>query len=339
MVRSIIVTAPSPRGAALARDLRQWVFEFRNRTSPKPTVREADTLAAVVRVLIQEQDPPPIIVAAGVTCQALRRQLPAKNWPLCLLVGSRAPNCEPLATPMLTEPSTVRSPQRRHLEKLTALQSVISWLSIRRLTTNEEIQSYLSLRYRVWTQLGYLSEDRRCDVAQVEVDYSDRFSTALGAFASVDGKEKLVGCVRVVHEKVDDNSQWKLIENLLLTKRDPNLQKSIQPTRQNAYPFDLLASFPTFADTYRKWVRAGRLKAELSRVVVHPDWRCKGVGEVLVDSAIVYARQQGLDLLFLACTQEHAPFYQHSGFQALPGLTCESFAAVRVPAVGMLLDL
>jgi GNAT superfamily N-acetyltransferase len=339
VARLIIVTAPAPRRAALARDFRQWGFELQKRISPKPTIEEAPTLAAVALDLTREHELPPIVVASGVSRKDLRSSLPQKAWPLCLLVGGRAMDCEPLATPLVTEPSNVRAPQPRHLEKLALLQGMISWLSIRPLSTVGEIQSYLSLRYRVWSSLGYTPEDRRCDVAQLEVDYSDRFSTALGAFAISEGREEFIGGIRIINEKLADNPQWKLIEHLLATKTDPNLNNAIRPAREHTYPFDLLASFPAFAETYRTWVRAEFLKAEVSRVVVEPARQGKGVGEVLVDSACAYARGQGLNLLFLACKQEHTPFYQRSGFQTLSNLHCDSFASVKVPAVGMVLNL
>src|SRR5438552_4102037 len=64
VARLIIVTAPVPRRAALARDLRQWVFQLQERISPKPTVEEAPNLGAVAQGLSCEHDPPPIVVAS-----------------------------------------------------------------------------------------------------------------------------------------------------------------------------------------------------------------------------------------------------------------------------------
>ena len=96
-----------------------------------------------------------------------------------------------------------------------------------------------------------------------------------------------------------------------------------------------MASFPTFRHYYRDLVRTRTPKAEVSRVIVAPEHRGKGLGEVMVDSLVSYARVHQIRVLFLACIAEHRRFYERCGFRAIPDMECDEFVNVGVPAIGM----
>lgn len=342
MTRIIIICAHPPRDAQMTRDIRQWVFESKadphSRIDTSIAVQKLDDLHSAVAFAENLKEAKPILIFAGERLTTIRQQVPATMLSHTLLAGRRKRR-EPLATPIASGPAVVATLERKHIEKLALLQAVSSWLTIRRLQTVAEMESFLRLRYEVWTQLGYLSEDRTCPRSRLEVDYSDRYSTAFGAFATVQGSEQLIGGIRLIMEGLDSGGQWKLIEEIMATRNDECLARSAAPRKEHAYPFDLLASFPSFPQTYRDWVRQKLLKAEVSRVIVHPDWRAKGMGEVLVDSAVAHAQEQGLKLLFLACKEEHSFFYERCGFAVMPGLKCSSFSGVNRPAIGMVLNL
>lgn len=58
--------------------------------------------------------------------------------------------------------------------------------------------------------------------------------------------------------------------------------------------------------------------AEVSRVIVAPEHRGEGLGEVLVDSLLSLARLQRLQVLFLACHMNLQGFYERVAFTCYP---------------------
>ncbi|HTP95855.1 MAG TPA: GNAT family N-acetyltransferase [Burkholderiales bacterium] len=341
MSSAIIVSAPAPRGGELFRDVRQWIYDSKLPKRGGPIeVKKTPDLACAVELARAERQPAPIFVIEGESLSTVKDRVPRRMWRLSVLSGSLWQASTPLATPIAGGPAVVRRLECEHIRKLTVLQGVEPWLMVRCLTTIADLTAYLRLRYRVWTQLNYLRDERNCRSAQLEIDYSDRFSCALGAFARVDGEEHLIGGVRLIRESFDaQGSQSRLIDAVIAASNDDCLARAARRTAQDVYPSDLLPSFSQFRHIYQRWVQERLLKAELSRVIVHPDWRSRGIGEVLVDSAVAYARAQNLNLLYLACKGVHTRFYEASGFRVMPELKCDSFAGVNVPAVGMELRL
>lgn len=66
-----------------------------------------------------------------------------------------------------------------------------------------------------------------------------------------------------------------------------------------------------------------------------PEIRSEGLGEVIVDSLLSLAGRRQLRALFLACHNDLKGFYERCGFYVLPGLECDRFAGVNVPAIAM----
>ncbi len=208
-------------------------------------------------------------------------------------------------------------------------------VTIVNLQSEEELDAYFSLRHQVWTELNYLAPAQASGKTRWEVDYTDRVSFPIGVLLS-DGNGEMVGCARLVMGYGHENHMTiPVIMKLIKERDDAKLRDNFEYPEHLTHPFDLLKSFREFNAYYQRLVKNNVPKAEISRVIVLPEWRRKFVGEMLVDTLVAKARMMGIRVLFLACLERHAPFYERCGFDVIQGLSCESFAGVNVPAVAM----
>ncbi len=261
-----------------------------------------------------------------------RIRLQLANHPVDTIVWRAGASCP---YPLSSEASPVHWVVDRHLEaalrKRVLAHARGGWVEIRPLRETTDLRRYLALRYDVWRQMGYLAPDRDFPEVGWEVDPSDRRSLAFGAF---DHDGDLVGCVRLVLDRVVLGAEARM--GALLDETDhPGIRSCLQVRRGPAQPYDVLESFECFRRRYREWRRKGLRSAEVSRVIVHPRARRRGLAEALVDTALRAAWREGVHIAFLACVESHEPLYAVSGFERMPDMECESFAAVRVPAIGM----
>jgi len=206
-------------------------------------------------------------------------------------------------------------------------------ICVRELNSEDDFRQYFSLRYRVWRQKGYLSYDQDCSESQWELNFTDRTAYPAGVFGR-DGT--LIACARLVFPILgQDSHHLPLIEQLVRATGDPKLAAIIKYPECLTHPFDLLECFQGFRAYFMRLVRRKIRHAEVSRVIVAPEHREQGLGEVLVDSLLSLASQRQLQVLFLACHKQLKGFYESSGFYVLPGLECERFAGVNAPAIAM----
>ena len=222
------------------------------------------------------------------------------------------------------------------LRKILLRKRIQETLKVRELLTKEELRQYFSLRYQVWKQMNYLPAEQDCPESGCEVNFTDRTAYPLGAF-NADGS--LMGCARLVFALGYDSPHLKLIEKCVADTGDAKLQKVFRYPGFLTHPFDILESFKGFGDYFQHLVKAKVRYAEVSRVIVAPEQRTQGLGEVLVDSLISLARKKQVKVLFLACNQKLQPFYERCGFKVMPGLSCDSFAGVNAPAIVMTRDV
>lgn len=206
------------------------------------------------------------------------------------------------------------------------------YASIRPLESAADFRAYFSLRYQVWKSLNYIPPDKHCPESQWELDYTDRTAFPIGAFSK---EGVLIGCARLVRGLGQEVPCAGLIQALVAEKRDPKLIANLRYPVGLVHPFDVLESFVQFREYYRALVKNNRRKAEASRVIVQPEFRCRGLGEVLVDSLISLAVKKQIDVLFLACRKEHQRFYERCGFRVIKEMECESFVNVNVPSIAM----
>ena len=204
------------------------------------------------------------------------------------------------------------------------------------LETPEQFIAYFRLRYRVYTDLHYIPREKRNKTGW-DVDFKDRGGLALGAFSKPGGQ--LIGCARLLGSLGEQSRHERVIAGLLRGANDEILVRNFEWPKGANYPFDLLESFPGFSAIYRALVRNRITHAEVSRVIVDPEFRGRGLGEAIVDSLITIAEREKVAFLFLACVPEQAPFYRKCGFETLEGIRCDSFYEVNVGAIAMARDL
>ena len=209
-------------------------------------------------------------------------------------------------------------------------------VEIRELKSSDDFIQYFRLRYKVWNAMGYLSRQCDCENSEFELNYSDRTAYPIGAFNQ---KGELMGCARLVFPIGHDSHHLPLISQIVAAKNDAKLTANFQYPRMMLHPFDLLESLVGFRTYFAGLVRKHITYAEVSRVIVAPEFRKNGLGEVLVDSLVTLAQRYGVDLLFLACNDNLHSFYERCGFSVLPGLSCEHFAGVNAPAVAMAMNI
>ena len=205
-------------------------------------------------------------------------------------------------------------------------------ICIRELESEDDFRQYFSLRYRIWRQMGYLPPEQDCPASQWELNFTDRTAYPAGAFGR-DGT--LIACARLVFPLGQDSHHLPLIEQLVRATGDPKLAANLKCPEGLTQLLDLLESFRGFQEYFKRLIRRKLRAAEVSRVIVAPEHREEGLGEVLVDSLLSLASQRKLQVLFLACHKQLKGFYERSGFYVLPGLECERFAGVNAPAIAM----
>lgn len=250
---------------------------------------------------------------------------------------SRDPDDPPSAT--MIEPETLARAQ----DPLPALRKALLRLRVghryglRELSSEQDFDSYFRLRRRVWEQEGFLPEELAESADDWELHFSDRVARPIGAFAA-DGS--LVGCARLVLPLgVEQADAITAISGLLKRRGDDRLQRLFQYPRGEVLPFDVLEAFAGFGSYYRKLILRRQTHAEVSRVIVAPEHRGHGLGEVLVDSLKTLAqRRLHIRTLFLACHRQMEGFYARCGFRALPGLTADRFASVQAPVIAMVCE-
>ncbi|MGH8609136.1 MAG: GNAT family N-acetyltransferase [Gammaproteobacteria bacterium] len=200
------------------------------------------------------------------------------------------------------------------------------------LNTEDDFRQYFALRYRVWKNMGYLPLEQDCAESQWELNFTDRTAHSLGAFTR---ENVLIGCARLVLPLGQDSHHVRLIERMLAAAPDRKLAEVFRYPERLLHPYDLLACFDGFKEYFKRLIRRRIRSAEVSRVIVAPEYRAEGLGEVIVDSLLSLARLRQLQVLFLACHSRLKGFYERCGFYVLPGLECDHFAGVNAPAIAM----
>lgn len=227
-----------------------------------------------------------------------------------------------------TLPALHKSCLKRYFQKRVQIKS---------LKTQSDFEQYFRLRYQVWKEVGYLKSSRDSLQTQWEIDYTDRTALPIGVF---DNNGKMIACARLVFPSGDENYHVQLLEAMIAQTNDPKLFSNFERRRFLIHPFDVLESFAGFNDYYANTKRQGIRVAEVSRVIVDKQYRSFGLGEVLVDSIVNRAQAQGkLDQIFLACKEDHEPFYQRCGFETLEGIESDHFVNMEVQSIAMVRNL
>ena len=204
---------------------------------------------------------------------------------------------------------------------------------LRVISKRSELEQYFALRYRIWSAAGYLPADSALHQGGWEVDCCDRFSKPIGLFLP-DGR--LIGCARLVEEFGKENQELvQVIAEMLDRRGDPAAIQAFAYKEKMEQPFDILWEFHGFRNYYRKLFMQQASMAEVSRVAVDPEFRGRGLLEVLVDSLVSVARVERVERLLLACPEAISGQYRRCGFEVVPNLVSERFFEIERPSIVM----
>jgi len=278
-----------------------------------------------------------VIVAIGFAAEELRGLIErARNRQVELVVSS-----DDASVPSHTPPFQTGQINVTPDDPTPLLRKAILRLHASRIARTEELpfarlEEYFALRYRVWVDLGYLSlEDRVDKQREWELNYSDLTAMPICMCSTKDNR--LIGCARLVREKGTESRYAQKIRELV--RCSPSLRRIVDNVGYD-HPFDMFEPFPKFSNYYRPLVKKGIAKAEVSRVIIDPAFQSHGLGELLVDQLVTFARQLGIQRLFLACKPTHERFYGRCGFSKIPDLNTDRFGGgIDVTAIAMDLDL
>lgn len=196
-----------------------------------------------------------------------------------------------------------------------------------------EFESFFSLRYRVWKEMGYLSAEKGLDKDALEIDHFDRFSIPIGLFSH---DNQLLACARLVDQYGSENPSAVRTITKLLERRECNYaMRAFSYPGTAEQPFDVLCEFRGFRVYFRSFVRNRVSVAEVSRVIVAPEMRGLGLAEVLIDSLVSLANQKGINVLMLACRESLGRLYERSGFTPVPDLVSDKFLAIPEKSIVM----
>lgn len=205
--------------------------------------------------------------------------------------------------------------------------------TVREIVSPRDFRDYFSLRYDIWSSSGYIPRSRDASRARLELDYTDRTSVAIGAFTA---EGRLAGCARLVHQLGAERPDTvRIIKDIIRQSGDPILRQNFAYPPVLSHPFDILDAFPGFRSYYQRLVRERRSKAEVSRVIVHPEHRGHRLAEVLVDRLVAIAVHEQVNVLFLACRPEIQRVYEASGFRIVPNLSAPSFEDIPIASIVM----
>lgn len=339
LAQGLVVTVVSNSPGELLRQVRKW--HHKDDTGPSLPVRNVMHVADVQRGLEVARRHPNrvVLIADSEDSEEISTALSdADQRSLEIIVKEGATYNKRANRPSASlMPHSrfvvVRSPKEALRKSLLRLMTS-QYVEIRELnhTDKSEFEQFFALRYRVWKEMGFIP--KRHHKTQWELDFTDRNSVPVGAFSK---EGVLLGCIRLVGPfGAEFDQHVTLIKKMIDGADDRRLRAAFTPPTDWNRPFDVLDSFPDFGDYYARQTKNKRTPAaEVSRVIVVPEWRQRGLGEVLVDSAISLARRQGIKLLLLACQPKHAIFYRRCGFRIIRGMRCDSFMRVNVPAIAM----
>ena len=146
----------------------------------------------------------------------------------------------------------------------------------------------------------------------------------------------MIACARLVQQFGRETTEHvRTISRLLKHRGTQAAARAFSYPGTAEQPFDILCEFRSFRDYFRSLIRKQSSVAEVSRIIVAPEFRGCGLAEVLVDSLGTLAKLQRVDVLMLACREALSPLYQHCGFSPVRGLVSEKFISIPEKSIVM----
>lgn len=182
-----------------------------------------------------------------------------------------------------------------------------------------DLRAAFRLRYRVFEALGYLPGRFP---SGLEIDAYDGWSIPFGAFSLATGE--LCGTLRLVTGERRDRLA-RAIRRLVDASGDAQLRvRALSPRRR---PLPSLIS-EAIGDALARANPHGRIAAELSRTIVHPDHRGSGLSRGLMELGLARAMLHGDRLLLGGCHPDHVALYARYGYRVLPGTGIDPYDSV-----------
>jgi GNAT superfamily N-acetyltransferase len=198
--------------------------------------------------------------------------------------------------------------------------------TVRPASSIDEIRQCLTLRKHVYGLLHYLSPEQMDDPSGLELDAWDDSSIHFAALE----RGRIVGSVRLVLELpptppltiginlglfhvFHEQRSWirTLVRKLPRAFRERfDRKRFLLPILQST----------DFESRWRHTLERIAPAAEISRVVVAPDQRGRGISRPLITAAKDSARELRRRAAVLECIPAHQPMYEQYGFRRIPGV-------------------
>jgi len=185
-------------------------------------------------------------------------------------------------------------------------------------TVGELIESY-RLRYAVYRALGYLQHSNESDL---EIDSYDARSIPFGAFDAVSGA--MIGTLRLI-TKVRQPEYDLAVLRVVAACDDEELAAQAFEPRPYALPSIVSADLERQIEAFNP---EGLIVHELSRTIVRPGHRGKGVSRGLVELGLAHASRLGPTVVIGGCLPAHLELYAKFGCQPVPQTELERFDSV-----------
>jgi predicted GNAT family N-acyltransferase len=181
---------------------------------------------------------------------------------------------------------------------------------VRRIQTEDEMRKSFAFRYNVYRTMCYL--DRRLEdyPKELEVDWFDKHSYHIGAFH--DGH--LVGTARLITTGPIDKEHGRMVDGIV--DQETFLQNLIDNGAVQAQ-LPVLQSQRLIAPMAEA-IRRNLVIGEVSRVVVHRDYRGCGLSGRLMNHLLRVAEEREIAELLLECLPIHARVYERHEFETMP---------------------
>lgn len=222
---------------------------------------------------------------------------------------------------------------------------------VQEVTRQDHFRQSLELRRRVYDALGYVDERIASAELKIELDCYDPRAIHYVVASGTD-PHAVVGTMRIIMPSCSKAGspligfrryeEW--CEELANAEPSRVFRDLLNRPFSNSLPlFDSFRYFPglTERDPFRDMIQA-RHSCEVSRIVVHPDFRGYGILKLLMDKAIEVASRGGKRYMLLECAPFHEAMYRKYGFQVIEDQGKRYYArAQRLDtwAVAMYLDL
>jgi GNAT superfamily N-acetyltransferase len=213
--------------------------------------------------------------------------------------------------------------------------------------TRDELRACLRLRHLIYDRMGYLNDLTSGCPAQLELDRFDGFDKTVqrgtlhlvAQFRHGGADQEVVGTARLVFaRRIPDPNRETLLgpdptaalarQSLLIREILDGLRAAkdfasatvleTQMSRTGFGSLPILQSTDFEANNRKVLQEAGDM-AELSRVVVAPQFRGCGLSRLLVRAAVAVAIDLRKEMLLLECIPGHVPMYRKFGFEEIEG--------------------